>query len=75
MDKYIVALCKQNPKMKLECKNPECGFTVEVKTEDVFRCKEYKFVCPQCNKETHYETTAFVDDFKKQLKALGITLK
>ena len=75
MDKYIVALCKQNPKMKLECKNPECGFTVEVKTEDVFKEKDYKFICSFFKQKTAYDITEFVSDFKKQLKAYGIMLK
>ncbi|MCD7996347.1 MAG: hypothetical protein LUH21_03840 [Clostridiales bacterium] len=74
MDKYIEVLCKQNPKMTLECNNPECGCKTEVNSKDVFKNKEYVLLCPKCNKETSYNTTIFVEDFKKQMKALGITV-
>lgn len=75
MDKYIEVLCKQNPKMKLECNNPDCKCTTEVNSKDVFKNKEYILTCPHCETETPYDTTKFVDDFKKQMKALGITVK
>ena len=37
MDKYIEILCKQNPKIKLECKNSECKHVEEVNSKDVFK--------------------------------------
>ncbi|WP_024347371.1 hypothetical protein [Lacrimispora indolis] len=75
MDKYIEVLCKQNPKIKLECNNPECKCITEVKSKDIFKNKEYILTCPHCKTETPYDTTEFVNDFKKQMKALGVTVK
>lgn len=75
MEKYIEILCKQNPEMTLECKNPECNQKITVKSKDVFKKKTYKLLCPKCNKETCYITSKFVDDFKNELKKLGINIK
>lgn len=75
MDKYIELFCKQNPKMILECNNPECKQKTSVNSKDVFKCKSYSFICPKCCQETTYDTSKFVNDFKKQLKKLGITIK
>lgn len=74
MDKYINVLCRQNPEMKLKCGNPECGKEFKVKSKNVFQNKEYKHMCPFCQKSTTYNTTEFVEDFKRQMKKLGITL-
>ncbi len=74
MDKYVELLCKQNPKMTLECRNPDCGYKASVDSKDVFKNNEYKHLCPECNKVTSYDSSKFADDFKKQLKNLGISL-
>lgn len=75
MDKYVELLCKQNPRMTLNCGNPDCTHKFSVDSKDVFKNKEYSFICPQCNKSTTYDTSKFADDFKKQLKKSGISLK
>lgn len=75
MDKYAELFCKQNPKMTLKCNNPDCDYKTTVNTKDVFQNKLYTILCPDCNKETAYDTSKFADDFKKQLKMLGITVK
>lgn len=36
MDKYVELLCKQNPKMTLECNNPDCKQKTTVNSKDVF---------------------------------------
>lgn len=74
MDKYISLLCKQNPKITLECDNPECKKKFQVKTEVVFKNKQYKLICDKCNTTTTFDSTKFVDDFKKQLNKAGIKL-
>lgn len=74
MDKYVELLCKQNPKMSLKCGNPDCDHKSSVDSKDVFKNKEYNLLCPECNKTTTYDTSKFSDDFKKQLKTLGISL-
>ena len=61
--------------MKLKCNNPECKCTTEVNSKDVCKNKEYILSCSHCKNETSYDTTKFVDDFKKQMKALGVTVK
>lgn len=75
MDKYIEVLCKQNPKMEMECSNPDCRKKFNVKTTDFFKNKSYVYKCDKCEKETNYDTTKFVNDFKKKLEKMGVTVK
>lgn len=74
MDKYIEIFCKQNPKMNMDCGNPECKHSFEVNSKDFFKNKTYSHVCEQCGKSTEYDTSKFVKDFKEQLKKLGVKL-
>lgn len=74
MDKYVELLCKQNPEMTLKCGNPECSKEFRTKSKDVFQSKEFKHTCDSCGKSTTYDSTKFADNFKQQLKKLGITL-
>ncbi len=75
MDKYVELFCKQNPKMTLECNNPDCKQKTTVNSKDVFKRLSFTLLCSKCNKETIYDTSKFADDFKKQLKKLGVTVK
>lgn len=75
MDKVAEMFCKQNPNMELNCGNTECKNIIKVKSRNVFKNKQYSFTCEQCGKSTEYDTSKFADDFVKQLKKMGITLK
>ena len=75
MDKYVELMCKQNPKMTLKCNNPDCEYKTTVNSKDVFKSNSYTLLCPECNNKTIYDSSKFADDFKKQLKKLGITIK
>lgn len=75
MDKYIEALCKQNPEITLHCGNPQCKKEYKFKSKDVFKKSDYNFTCKVCGKDTKYDTTKFVKDFVTQLKKMGITVK
>jgi hypothetical protein len=75
MDKYIEVLCKQNPITKMDCGNPECKNEFEIKSNEFFKDKTYNRVCDKCGKSTQYDTSKFVEDFKKQLKQLGVIVK
>lgn len=60
--------------MELKCNNPECKGKIKVRSAEVFKNKEYTFTYEECNKVTIYVTSKFVDDFKKKMKAMGITV-
>ena len=72
MDKVVEIICRQNPEMKLKCN--KCSAEGKVKSKDVFKQKVYKFECKKCGEITTYDTSKFADDFKKQMKKLGITI-
>ena len=75
MDKYIQVFCKQNPKMTLPCGNPSCKEKHTFNSKDVLKTKTYKFTCPKCGKDTTIDSTKFTEQFVKQLKAMGVTVK
>ena len=64
MEKYEL-LCEQNPKMTLKCRNPECGADTSVDSKDIFKNNRYKHLCPKCKKVTTYDSSKFIDNFKK----------
>ena len=45
MDKYVELFCKQNPKMTLECNNPDCKQKTTVNSKDVFKNGVSQQVC------------------------------
>lgn len=75
MDKYVMLFCKQNPKVKIRCNNPDCKCKATVSSENVFREDFYVFTCPDCGKETICNTSKFTDDFKNQLEKIGVSIK
>lgn len=75
MDKYAEVICKQNPKMTLECGNKDCRQKFDVKTMDLCKVKEYKHLCEKCGDTTTYSAEDMFADLIKQFKALGITVK
>lgn len=75
MNKYIEAFCQQNPNMKLPCGNPKCKKVHTFTSKEVLKTKSYDFTCKYCGRTTTIDTTKFTEDFLKQMKALGITVK
>lgn len=75
MDKYIEALCKQNPKTKLKCGNPDCEHEFEVKSKELFKKSSYHHVCKVCGLSTEYDTTKIVKEFKTLMKKMGIIVR
>lgn len=75
MDKYIQALCKQNPTMKMECGNPECKAEFKINSKKFFENKTYTNECVECNKTTDYDTSKVVKEFAAMMKKMGVTVK
>ena len=75
LDKYVELLCRQNPKIELDCGNPKCKNKIIFRTKDVVSSKIFKFICPKCKMETSYDSSQFVNDFRKKMKKSGITVK
>lgn len=75
MDKYIQVFCKQNPEMTLPCGNPECKEKHTFASKDVLETETYQFTCEKCGKVTTIDSTKFTEQFVKQLKAMGVTVK
>jgi|GEM_PF-1992592 len=75
MDKYVKALCKQNPVMEINCGNRECKSKFKVKSVDFFRDSSYTHTCDKCGKSAEYDTSKFAKDLKKQLEQIGIRLR
>lgn len=73
MDKAVEILCRQNPEMKLKCNG--CNAEGKVKSKDVFKVESYEYECKTCGSVTTYVTSKFADDFKKQMKKFGITIR
>jgi len=75
MDKYIEVFCKQSPVMEMKCGNPDCTSKFKVKSKEFFKDKTYSHTCEECSKSTEYDNSEIINNFAKQLKKLGITVK
>lgn len=72
MNPYTELFCKQNPKMTLECQNPECKKAFSISTEKVAETNNYKHTCPICGQITTFDFSRTFENFEKQCKALNI---
>ncbi len=73
MDKFVQILSKQKEYFSVECQNPKCGKTSDVKTIEFFSVDTYSFICPYCNNRTSIEgVDKQLDKLKKQFKDMGI---
>lgn len=72
MDKYIEFFCKQNPKFKLPCGNPDCGKESTFDSKDVFKSSAFEFACSSCGKSTSVDSGKIANDLITQLKSAGI---
>lgn len=73
MDKLIKILCEQSKIMELNCGNKDCNTLHTLKTKDVFKSKIYQLNCSKCEMVTDFHNQKFIDEFKKQLKDLGVS--
>lgn len=73
MDKFVKTLASQNPKIELQCSNPNCNKKSKVKTVDFFSGKTYDFTCPYCKEITPFiDIKTRLDKFKKDAQKMGI---
>lgn len=72
MNPYTELFCKQNPKMTLECQNPECKNEFALATKKIAKTQKYKYTCPICGQTTTFDFSETFENFEKQCKALNI---
>ena len=74
MNKYAELLAKQNPVMEQECLG--CTHKNKLKTKEVFKSKEYSFVCSKCGAtNTIKDIPEMIKKLEKDFRKMGITVK